>query len=170
VPTGDIRGCIALNSIAARFDVFLSSLLEEYGPAGVLECFSFLFDAFEITRDGVVIAASDSFVELMGYTREALLGMHALELIAEDERAAMVRRFAEGNTDRYRLKLLLQDGSTLKVLVMPRAFQAGGITYRLAEFVDISAQAAIEEHLAESEEKYHSVFEQAAVGIARVSC
>jgi diguanylate cyclase (GGDEF)-like protein/PAS domain S-box-containing protein len=57
----------------------------------------------------------------------------------------------------------------MDVLVFPRIFYVRGEKYRLAEFIDISEQKKIADDLKQSEEKFHSVFEQAAAGIARVS-
>jgi diguanylate cyclase (GGDEF)-like protein/PAS domain S-box-containing protein len=158
-----------MDSVSARFDTFLASVLDTDGPDGVVDCFKFLFGAFVITKEGSVIGANDAFVKMIQYPRPELYGMSALDLIAEDERAAMVARFAEGNTDHYELKLLLKNQQLLDVLVAPRIFYAKGEIYRLAEFIDNGIQKKIETRLKESEEKFHSVFEQAAVGIARVA-
>lgn len=95
--------------------------------------------------------------------------MSALDLILEDERAGVAIRLAEHNTEPYKLKLLRKDRESVYVYVSPRNFLVSGEVYRVAEFVDYSIEERIRNRLEESKEKFHSVFEQAAVGIARVS-
>lgn len=158
-----------MDSIESKFDEFLSNIFETHGPEGVVACFKFLFGAFEISKDGIVIAANDAFLSLMQYSRSELYGMRVLDLIAEDERESMLVRFAENNIEQYELRLFLKDKRTMDVRVSPRIFYVRGEKYRLAEFIDISVQKKITDELKQSEEKFHSVFEQAAVGIARVS-
>lgn len=158
-----------MSSVSERFDAFLSSIFSAVGPEGLVECFSFLSDAFMITKDGCVIAANDAFIELIQYSRSELYGMSALDLITEGEKEDMARRFAEGNTDHYQLKLLPKDKNVLDVHVYPKSIYLHGQVYRLTEFIKASPEERIYIRLKESEEKFHSVFEQAAVGIARMS-
>lgn len=156
-------------SAEEKFDHFLADIFQTDGADGVVDCFQFLFGAFVITRDGIVIGANAEFIKMIEYPSSELYGMSALDLIAEDERAEMIARFAAGNTERYELKLLPKSKKVLDVLVAPRTFNAGGQLYRLAEFVDNTAQKKSQLAITESEQKFQSVFEQAAVGIARVS-
>jgi PAS domain S-box-containing protein len=155
-------------SAEEKFDHFLADIFQTDGADGVVDCFQFLFGAFVITRDGIVIGANAEFIKMIEYPSSELYGMSALDLIAEDERAEMIARFAAGNTERYELKLLPKSKKVLDVLVAPRTFNAGGQLYRLAEFVDNTAQKKSQLAITESEQKFQSVFEQAAVGIARV--
>jgi len=156
-------------SAAGKFDLYPAEIFKTYGAEGLVEFFKFLFGAFVITKNGIVIAANKPFLEMVGYPKSELYGMSALDLITEDERAAMSARFAEGNIERYELKLLLKSKKILDVLVAPGKFSVDGEVFRLAEFIDNSVQKKSELALRESEQKFHSVFEQAAVGIARVS-
>ena len=158
-----------MTDIGGKFDTFLAELLETDGPEGVVECFQFLFGAFEISKDGIVIGANQDFLDMSHYSRAELCGMKVLDLIADEEREAMVRRLSQGNTERYELRLLLKNKAVLDVVVSPRIFYARGERYCLAEFIDNSEQKKSKINLQESEKKFHSVFEQAAVGIALVS-
>jgi diguanylate cyclase (GGDEF)-like protein/PAS domain S-box-containing protein len=158
-----------LVSIREKFDQFLRDVLETDGPEGVVECLGFLFSAFVITRDGLVIAANDEFVKLVEYPRTELYGMRALDLIAVDERAAMEARFSKDVTKPYDLKLLPKSQKIKYVTVSPRIILVDAEKFRFAELVDITIQKEESITLQENEDKFHSVFEQAAVGIARVS-
>lgn len=158
-----------MSSASNKLDKFLEKIFEDEGAQGVVECFDFLFGAFVITEQGVVIGVNQDFIDMIEYSRQELYGMSAMELIAEDERDAMVARFANNDGQRYELKLVPKSKKIKHVLVSPRIFKAVGGKYRLAEFIDISTRKEKEKALVESEQKFQSVFEQAAVGIARVS-
>ncbi len=118
---------------------FLDKLFEEEGAEGVVNSLSFLFGAFVVTLDGVVIGANDGFLNLVGYAHSELNGMSALDLVVPADRLNLKRRFSLDLIDRYELQLLTK-GSTIKhVLVSPRIFFSGGRKYRLAEFIDNTA-------------------------------
>jgi diguanylate cyclase (GGDEF)-like protein/PAS domain S-box-containing protein len=153
---------------ADRLEAFLRMVIAESGTQGVVECFSPLLGAFCITENGVVVAASEAFLSLAEYTRAALYGKHATELITEDERDRMQTRLSLADDSRYELNLLCQSGRVKRVMVSPRIFRAGDVAYQLAECIDISPGYDYRAALHESETHYRSVFDHAAVGIARV--
>jgi diguanylate cyclase (GGDEF)-like protein/PAS domain S-box-containing protein len=152
-----------------RLNQFLRSVIAEAGPQGVVNCFASLLGATVITQDGVVVASSSAFESLSEYDRAALNGKSVSELIPPGEQQRMNIRFATDDTAPYELQLLCRSGRIKPVRVSPRIFDSNGAKYRLAEFWDISEQMAYRAALSESEAKYRSVFDQAAVGIARVS-
>lgn len=119
-----------------RLAQFLDELFETEGAEGVVSSLSFLFGAFVVTFEGVVIAANDGFLNLVGYAHSELKGMSALDLVVPADRFDLKRRFSSDLINRYELQLLTK-GSTIKhVLVSPRIFFSGGRKYRLAEFID----------------------------------
>ena len=152
-----------------KLEDVLQEIFTESGPQGVVEFFSFLMGAVVITKEGVVIASSESFFDLIGYDRSQLYGMHASELIASDEVAPMLNRFKNHDEQRYELKLLRKDQSIRHVIVSPIIFNVMEQDYRLAEFWDVTAQRQTEQSLEEREKMYRAVFNLAAVGIARVA-
>ena len=117
-------------------DSFLEEVYQAQGPEGVVEAFSFLFGAFVITKDGVVVGANQAFFELIEYDQSELYGMHALQLITPDEGDAMKTRFATDDSTPYHLKLLPKSTKIKYVIVSPRVFHVADDTYRLAEFID----------------------------------
>lgn len=121
-----------------KLNDFLESLFKEEGPEGVVETFSFLFGAFVITEDGIVVGANADFLDLIEYKKSDLYGMHAAKLITPDEVPAMLARFASNDTNRYDLKLLTESSSVKNVIVSPRIFSTNGVLYRFAEFIDIT--------------------------------
>ncbi len=158
-----------MSSASNKLDNFLEKIFEDEGAQGVVECLGFLLGAFVITEQGVVVGASQDFIDMIEYSRQELYGMSVMELIAEDEREEMAGIFTNNDTQRYELKLEPKSKIIKNVLVAPRIFKASDGKYRLAEFIDISMSKQKEEALFESEKKFQSVFERAAVGMARVS-
>ena len=152
-----------------KFDQLLADILKADGPEGVVDCFDFLFSAFVITQDGLVVGANDEFMSMIEYSRAELYGMSALDLVVEEERHATAARFSNDSAERYELQVLPKSRQPKLATVLPRIFFVGDEKYRLAELFDITSEHKKAIELKESEEKFHSVFEQAAVGIARVS-
>ena len=148
---------------------FLAHVWTDEGPEGIVSCFSSLLGGFLITQDGIVVAANQKFFDLSGYQREELYGMQAIDLITADEGAAMLSRLDEEDSTRYPLKLLRKDQSIRYTMVSPTILSFQGNKYRLAEFIDLTAQHKVQVALEDSDRKYRSVFNQAAVGIARVA-
>ena len=145
----------------------MESLFKEKGAAGVVEYFSFLKGAFVVTRQGIVTAANQDFLDLVGYTSTDLYGMHASQLITGDEVPAMEKRFRNRDTGRYGLKLLTRTGEVRHVLVSPATFTADDEEYRLAQFIDQTKQFSerqkllqIKQQLEESENKFAAAFHQ----------
>ena len=121
-----------------KLNDFLEKIFKEEGPEGVVETFSFLFGAFVITADGIVVGANTDFLDLVEYKKSDLYGMHAAKLITPDEVPAMQARFASDDTNRYDLKLLTESSGIKNVIVSPRIFSTDGVLYRFAEFIDIT--------------------------------
>jgi two-component system CheB/CheR fusion protein len=157
------------DAASEQLDEFLRSVIAESGPQGVVNCFASLLGATVITQDGVVVASSTGFEILSEYDRAALDGKQVSDLIPPEEQERMHIRFATDDASSYEQPLLCRSGRIKPVRVSPRIFDSDGAKYRLAEFWDISEQVAYRTALRQSEAKYRSIFDQAAVGIARVS-
>jgi diguanylate cyclase (GGDEF)-like protein/PAS domain S-box-containing protein len=77
-------------------------------------------DAMNITtRDGQVLDANQSFLELFGYTREDLAGLNAKELYVDpvDRRRFQEEIERKGSVRDYEVKLRKKDGSEMDCLV-----------------------------------------------------
>lgn len=123
--------------------LFLDRLFENEGAEGVVSSMSFLFGAFAVTVDGVVIGASDSFLNLVGYSRSELYGMSAVELVAPSARRKLEKRFSQDFIGHYELPLLTKESKIIHTLVRPRIFFSGGRKYRLAQFIDNTATLSL---------------------------
>ena len=152
-----------------KLEIFLETLFLELGPDGFVDNLSSLFGPFLLTKDGIIIGVNDPFLEMLGYEREILYGMQAVELVPDKHKYRVSEIFAKSSTEPYVTDLLTLDGSPLRARVSPKFFYAEGEVYRLAEFIDITETHFAEKGLSESEEKFKAIFSHGAVGIARIS-
>ena len=152
-----------------KLEAFLETLFLEHGPDGFVDNLSSLFGPLLLTKDGIIIGVNDSFLEMMGYTREILCGMQAIDLVPDRHKYRLSEIFAKSSTDPYVIDLIPRDSSALRARVSPKFFYVEGEDYRLAEFINITETYFAEKELSESEEKFKAIFSHGAVGIARIS-
>lgn len=100
--------------------------------------------------EGIITFVNPAMANLLGYTREELVGHHWTAIVAPDQHPiveAATQRRARGESDRYRLDLVRQDGRRTPVLASgsPRyEANAEGFAGSIAVFTDIT-QALVHE-------------------------
>ncbi|EXJ14567.1 PAS domain S-box protein [Imhoffiella purpurea] len=133
---------------------------------------------FEHSRDGIAIFSQDHrvidhnprFAEMLGYSREELLGLHAWDLDATMVKDEVRSRFADPlavNTTletRHRRK----DGSLFDVEVSVRGARIGGRSIFVSTTRNISDRKAQQRALEEREMLLGAIFSQVGVGIQLV--
>ncbi|MGI5860923.1 MAG: PAS domain S-box protein [Myxococcales bacterium] len=125
-------------------------------------------------REGRIVRFNKACVAATGYTASEVLGKHYGLLVPDDE-APTVRRLLEGLTPgglpvSHENHLRAKDG-TLRLFSWSNTAipdEAGQVRFVVSTGVDITDRRRAEEALRASEEKFRSVFEQAAFGIGRV--
>ncbi len=129
----------------------------------------------EAADDGRFIAVNDRFCQILGYTRNELLGKTVHDLTAPDDRArsdTLNAQLREGRIDRidYEKRYLKRDGAPVWAHVTVSAIHdADGRGRRgIATIEDISERKQAETALRLSERQFKSTFENAAVGITHV--
>lgn len=152
-----------------KLEAFLENLFLEHGPDGIVKSFSCFFGAFTLAKDGIVIGANDAFLEMVGYDRDTLYGMQAIDLVPDGHKYRLTEIFARDHVEPYLLDLLSKDGSICHTRVSPKLFHVHNEVYRLAEFVDITQAHIAAAKLSESEAKFRAIFSHGAVGIARIA-
>lgn len=150
-----------------KLDTFLETLFLEHGPEGIVENLSSLFGAFVLTKDGIVIGASDALLKMLAYEPDTLYGMPAIEMVSDSHKYRLTEAFANNSTEPYGLDILARDGSVCHTRASPKLFKVHDEIYRLAEFVDITETHLAEVALRECEDKFKAIFSHGAVGIAR---
>jgi diguanylate cyclase (GGDEF)-like protein/PAS domain S-box-containing protein len=114
----------------------------------------------DTTQEGVILIdhrayavfCNRRFADLLGYTREELLGRSGFELVAPADRSMLARKLetrAKGRADTYEVRLLKKSGEELwvRLVATPMMDEAGSYIGSLAMISDISTQRRVEEAL-----------------------
>ena len=133
----------------------------------------------ETMNEGVVLLdsnatityANDKITEMLGYSREEMIGKLGLDFVHEVNREILNEKFTKRKTlesisESYEITLIGRDGRSVPVISSAKAifgesdqFQGSVITY-----VDISQYMQAMEALRESEEKYKALIETTDTG------
>jgi PAS domain S-box-containing protein len=144
----------ALRASEARFRTFVDHATDAF----------FLHDDDRLT----VIDANRNACEILGYSREELIGMHPARFDAAlDERsiALLAERVKSGESVIFETRHRRKDGSTFPVEVRVRRFEQGGNRFRLSLARDITERKLAEETLRVKDQALDS----ARAELARVS-
>jgi len=124
----------------------------------------------EINIDGTIEAVNETELELLGYTREEMIGRPIWEFLEERELAQQtLMRIRDGGIVPQELERLYfrKDGTRVPVLVESRIIHdaRGEIIGLRTTLQDISKRKQMESEIRRSEERYHSIFENAVQGM-----
>jgi diguanylate cyclase (GGDEF)-like protein/PAS domain S-box-containing protein len=101
---------------------------------------------------GILTFANPAAEELLGYTREELIGQHWTTIVPEDEREKVHQETAKrpvGIASRYETALLSKEGKVIPVIVSARPlFEEGKFVGVLSALTDITERKRAEEQLA----------------------
>ncbi|UWZ79529.1 PAS domain S-box protein [Geoalkalibacter halelectricus] len=131
-----------------------------------------------MTPDGTLIEANATALHAGGLQREDVVGKKfwdcdwwSYDVQVQAQLRDAVARAARGETVRYDVVVrTVGDGRmTIDFMLAPARDSAGRITHLIPSAMDITERKEAEEALRVSEAKFRAVFEQAAVGIGRVS-
>ncbi len=102
-----------------------------------------------LTLDGTVLDANDRAFHLLGYDRDALLGMSLVECLPPQARARFPHSARELNRAgmRIELELVRKDGRRVPVDVLTSMLEVAGRTVTIAQVRDISERKRAEEEL-----------------------
>ena len=120
--------------------------------------------------EGCIIFVNPAAAGLLGYSPEELVGQHWTAIVPSDQhpsvQAAYERRM-HGESDRYELQLVRQDGTLVPVLVSgsPR-IEEGRFAGTLTVFTDITEHKQVEEELKQSLERLGRTFDETVRALA----
>ncbi len=118
--------------------------------------------AFLKFKDGVYIDVNSSYAEVLGYTREEIIGKSVFELgiwADEEERQDVRKQLAQnGYARNCELKYRSKSGEISYVVATTNLLDIGGEKCILGSFIDITEQKRAEEALRKSEELFYLTF------------
>lgn len=119
-----------------------------------------------VDPNGWCLEVNHAACEILGYSREELLGAHVRELFHPDDepaRAADLDQVHSGRSVRAERRLRRKDGSYVLVEGAARPLQGNTIVF----FHDVTQRRAAEEALRVREQEFRTIFEITAVGAAQ---
>ena len=124
-----------------------------------------------LDRDGRFTDVSDSWVELLGWTRAEILGRHLRDIAAPGSDAwnpaDVARLHAEGQVRDMERRFLTRDGAVVEALVscrFERRGEAGGQEGVVCVVIDVTARRAAEAALRAAEERLRQAQKMEAIG------
>ena len=121
-----------------------------------------------LSRDGRIVAANESFARMHGYTVEEVTALSLADLIVPEAMQLAPdrwRRVLAGETLTREVDHYRKDGSVFTVEVSNSRISLGDGVYMQSFHRDVSERKRAEKRLRDSEERFRSLFANAADGI-----
>lgn len=126
-------------------------------------------DGVILVVDGNVQYANPAICQLSGFLEEQLVGRHASELISADDQTKAAKRLDQltrgGTLIPVEYTMLKKNGGTLPIEVASQPIRIGEQQGYLSVFRDITWRKKVERALADAEQKYRDLVENAVMGI-----
>jgi PAS domain S-box-containing protein len=127
------------------------------------------FEGVAITQDGKIVETNATFAAMFGYEPWEVIGMTPLDVTAPESHEAVRNARTSRFEEPYEVVNLRKDGTTFDAEIRGKASSHEGHSVRVTAIRDITERKKSEEVLRESEERFRSAFESAAIGMALVS-
>ncbi len=123
--------------------------------------------AIIIYKNGICIEANKVACELLGYTREELVGTNIFRLITDKSKAEVRKKLKEEHTEPYEIEFIRKDGEIIYVLSKGDYITLNGEKVRVGSAVDITELKKLQNKLEELNETLEKKVEKALEEIRR---
>jgi two-component system, cell cycle sensor histidine kinase and response regulator CckA len=117
------------------------------------------FGGIVIHERGVILDCNQTLLDMTGYTREELMGMNGIELIAPEWRDLVMESIMADYRRSYDAEGISKDGTRFPIEIRGKNIPYHGRLARVTEMRDISARKQAEQDLRTSEERYRSILD-----------
>lgn len=124
------------------------------------------FGGITIHDKGMIIECNLGLTEMTGFSRDELIGMNGLLLIAERSRDLVMKNITSGYEKPYDVFGVKKNGEEYDLRIEARNIPYKDKIVRVTEFRDVTEQKKSEEALRDSEEKLKAIFNAANVGLS----
>ena len=123
---------------------------------------------YTMDSQDVLTGVSDSWLTLLGYTRQEVIGRPVSDFWAPGDRSTLdtdrARLWAAGEVRDLERRFLTRDGAVIEAIISSRLEQRGGLSWVLSALTDVTSRRQTEAALRASEERLHQAQKMEAVG------
>ncbi|MES2732282.1 MAG: PAS domain S-box protein [Bacteroidota bacterium] len=127
------------------------------------------FDGIAIHDQGIIVECNEKLAEIFDYSQEMLIGSSAFTYFTTESLAIILENVKRQNETPYEATGIRKDGSFFPVEMTGKPIMYGNRELRITTVRDITERKKAETSLRESEIRFRSTFEQAAVGLMHIN-
>lgn len=116
------------------------------------------FEGIVLSENGVFVDFNDQFANMVGYTREELLGKSVMFIIAPESQGLVEDAIRTNRMEPYKIFGLHKDGTKLLLEIMAQSLNTENHKLRATAIRDITEQERIQSALRLSEKKFSTAF------------
>ncbi|MBC7924012.1 MAG: PAS domain S-box protein [Ferruginibacter sp.] len=126
------------------------------------------FDGMAIHDEGTIVEFNERLAEILGYGKEELIGSNGFRFFTNDSLERILENIKEQSEIPYEVTAIRKDGALLPVEIAGKSILFDNRELSLITVRDITERKKAESAIQESEVRFRSTFEQAAVGLLHV--
>ncbi len=123
------------------------------------------FEGIAVTEAGFFTDANDQFLDMIGYSREEVLGMEIGRLVPAADRQRVLENIRRGRESWIEHEVVRKDGRVIVVEAHGRNIQYQGRSVRFTAIRDITERKRMEDKLRNSERLYRAIGESIDYGV-----
>ena len=126
------------------------------------------FEGIVVSESFEIRDANSQMTDALGYSREELIGMNALDLVAPESRGLVQESIASGNEEPYEFLGLRKDGSKVPVEARGRSLNFLGHTLRVSAMRDMSDRKAAAQELRDNQRRLRALASELSLAEEKV--